>query len=185
MFFLISCLFYFVLIFKIFMATNHKPVIKGIDYGIWQREGLKAPVIILNATDEYRGGKWTLSAIFLKNAPYRGKGTRYGLGSYTRLMPTGATITRNTPLANGFLLCGLKKWALSRAEPPRRGFGRGWLCECRVFGRFRPLTRLKARHIFYHWGLFCVPCCANLFHLHGCHRAFPLHPLNSRQGKTL
>jgi putative DNA primase/helicase len=84
--------------FKIFMATNHKPVIKGTDHGIWRRiklipftttiapekqdkslehklkqeasgilnwllegtaqwrrEGLKAPPIILNATDEYRG----------------------------------------------------------------------------------------------------------------------------------
>ena len=84
--------------FKIFMATNHKPVIKGTDHGIWRRirlipfttriseekqdkhleqklreeasgilnwllegtarwrrEGLKAPSVILNATDEYRG----------------------------------------------------------------------------------------------------------------------------------
>jgi putative DNA primase/helicase len=84
--------------FKIFMATNHKPVIKGTDYGIWRRiklipfttriaeekqdkdldmklrneaggilnwllegterwkrERLKAPAIVLNATDEYRG----------------------------------------------------------------------------------------------------------------------------------
>ena len=84
--------------FKILMATNHKPVIKGTDYGIWRRirlipfttrieedkqdkkleaklkneasgilnwllEGtarwkrdtLKAPAVILNATDEYRG----------------------------------------------------------------------------------------------------------------------------------
>jgi len=84
--------------FKIFMATNHKPVIKGTDYGIWrriklipfttripeerqdkmleeklkaeasgilnwllegaarwQKEGLVAPAIILNATEEYRG----------------------------------------------------------------------------------------------------------------------------------
>jgi putative DNA primase/helicase len=80
------------------MATNHKPVIKGTDFGIWRRiklipftttipvekqdksleqklkpeasgilnwllegaarwrrEGLKAPSVILNATDEYRG----------------------------------------------------------------------------------------------------------------------------------
>jgi putative DNA primase/helicase len=84
--------------FKIWMATNHKPVIKGTDYGIWRRirlipfttrieedkqdkhlelklkqeasgilnwllegierwkrERLKAPRVILNATDEYRG----------------------------------------------------------------------------------------------------------------------------------
>jgi putative DNA primase/helicase len=84
--------------FKIFMATNHKPVIKGTDHGIWRRimlipftttipkekqdksleeklkneasgilnwllegtlrwrrEGLAAPAVILNATDEYRG----------------------------------------------------------------------------------------------------------------------------------
>jgi putative DNA primase/helicase len=90
--------FNFVPTFKIFMATNHKPVIKGTDYGIWRRiklipfttriteekqdkhlefklreeasgilnwllegverwkrERLKAPVIVLNATDEYRG----------------------------------------------------------------------------------------------------------------------------------
>ena len=83
--------------FKIFMATNHKPVIKGTDHGIWRRiklipfttrieevdqdkhledklreeasgilnwllagtrrwrqEGLKAPKIVLTATDEYR-----------------------------------------------------------------------------------------------------------------------------------
>jgi len=83
--------------FKIFMATNHKPVIKGTDHGIWRRiklipfttrieeedqdkhledklreeasgilnwllagtrqwrhEGLKAPKVVLNATDEYR-----------------------------------------------------------------------------------------------------------------------------------
>jgi putative DNA primase/helicase len=84
--------------FKIWMATNHKPVIKGTDYGIWRRiklipfttrieegkqdkhpeeklrseasgilnwllegamrwkkEGLRAPAVILNATDEYQG----------------------------------------------------------------------------------------------------------------------------------
>jgi len=84
--------------FKIYMATNHKPVIKGTDYGIWRRiklipfttripeekqdkhlelklqgeasgilnwllegiarwkkEGLNAPAVVLNATDEYRG----------------------------------------------------------------------------------------------------------------------------------
>jgi putative DNA primase/helicase len=84
--------------FKIYMATNHKPVIKGTDHGIWRRiklipfttrieeenqdkyleeklkeeasgifnwllagaqrwrrEGLKAPKIVLAATDEYRG----------------------------------------------------------------------------------------------------------------------------------
>jgi len=84
--------------FKIYMATNHKPVIKGTDHGIWRRimlipftttipkekqdksleeklkneasgilnwllegtlrwrrEGLAAPAVILNATDEYRG----------------------------------------------------------------------------------------------------------------------------------
>ena len=90
--------FNFVPTFKIFMATNHKPVIKGTDYGIWRRiklipfttriaedkqdkhlelklreeasgilnwllkgaelwksEGIKAPAIVQNATDEYRG----------------------------------------------------------------------------------------------------------------------------------
>ena len=84
--------------FKLFMATNHKPIIKGTDHGIWRRimlvpftntipkekqdksledklkkeasgilnwllegtkrwqqEGLNAPPVILNATDEYRG----------------------------------------------------------------------------------------------------------------------------------
>ncbi|MDR0474648.1 MAG: DUF5906 domain-containing protein [Treponema sp.] len=84
--------------FKIFMATNYKPVIKGTDHGIWRRiklipftttipqdkqdknleiklkqevcgilnwllegtlrwrrEGLIAPAVIFNATDEYRG----------------------------------------------------------------------------------------------------------------------------------
>jgi len=90
--------FIFTPTFKIFMATNHKPVIKGTDHGIWRRiklipfttrieeehqdknleeklkeeasgilnwllagtrrwrsEGLKAPKIVLSATDEYRG----------------------------------------------------------------------------------------------------------------------------------
>ncbi|MDR0794924.1 MAG: hypothetical protein LBE79_02545 [Tannerella sp.] len=90
--------FNFMPTFKIFMATNHKPVIKGTDHGIWrrirlipfttriteekqdkhlelklraeasgilnwllegakrwQKEGLKTPVEILSATDEYRG----------------------------------------------------------------------------------------------------------------------------------
>ena len=90
--------FNFVPTFKIFMATNHKPVIKGTDHGIWRRiklipfttridedkqdkhlelklreeasgifnwllegaerwkrDGLKAPAIVQNATDEYRG----------------------------------------------------------------------------------------------------------------------------------
>jgi len=89
--------FNFVPTFKIWMATNHKPVIKGTDHGIWRRikllpfttkieeerqdrrleeklmlesagilnwlvegarrwraEGLKAPKIVVNATDEYR-----------------------------------------------------------------------------------------------------------------------------------
>jgi putative DNA primase/helicase len=96
--FLYGEFFNFVPTFKIFMATNHKPVIKGTDYGIWRRiklipfttrieeekqdkhleeklrseasgilnwllegamrwkkEGLRAPAVILNATDEYRG----------------------------------------------------------------------------------------------------------------------------------
>jgi len=96
--FLYGEFFNFVPTFKIFMATNHKPVIKGTDYGIWRRiklipfttriaedkqdkhlelklreeasgilnwllegaerwkrEGLKAPAIVQNATDEYRG----------------------------------------------------------------------------------------------------------------------------------
>jgi putative DNA primase/helicase len=90
--------FNFLPTFKIFMATNHKPVIKGTDHGIWrriklipfttrieeenqdkhlesklreeasgilnwllvgterwQREKLKAPKLVLTATDEYRG----------------------------------------------------------------------------------------------------------------------------------
>jgi putative DNA primase/helicase len=89
--------FNFMPTFKIFMATNHKPVIKGTDHGIWrrirlipfttritedkqdkhleqklkteangilnwllegarrwQKEGLKTPVEILSATDDYR-----------------------------------------------------------------------------------------------------------------------------------
>jgi putative DNA primase/helicase len=89
--------FNFIPTFKIWMATNHKPVIKGTDHGIWRRiklipfttrieeenqdkhleqkliqegsgilnwllegarrwskEGLKAPRIVINATDEYR-----------------------------------------------------------------------------------------------------------------------------------
>jgi len=96
--FLYGEFFNFTPTFKIFMATNHKPVIKGTDHGIWRRiklipfttripeekqdkmleeklkaeasgilnwllegaarwqnEGLVAPHIILNATDEYRG----------------------------------------------------------------------------------------------------------------------------------
>ncbi len=90
--------FNFVPTFKIFMATNHKPVIKGTDHGIWrriklipfttripeekqdknleeklkaeasgilnwllegtarwQKEKLKVPAVILNATEDYRG----------------------------------------------------------------------------------------------------------------------------------
>jgi putative DNA primase/helicase len=101
--------------FKIFMATNHKPVIKGTDYGIWRRiklipftttipvekqdknleqklkqeasgilnwllegtarwrrEGLKAPAIILNATDEYRG-EMDVIGNFLKERTVQGK----------------------------------------------------------------------------------------------------------------
>jgi putative DNA primase/helicase len=96
--FLYGEFFNFVPTFKIFMATNHKPVIKGTDHGIWRRiklipfttrmaeekqdksleeklkaeasgilnwllegtarwnrEGLKAPPAILNATEDYRG----------------------------------------------------------------------------------------------------------------------------------
>jgi len=95
--FLYGEFFNFVPTFKIFMATNHKPVIKGTDHGIWRRiklipfttrieeekqdkhleqklmkessgilnwllegarrwnkEGLKPPRIIINATAEYR-----------------------------------------------------------------------------------------------------------------------------------
>jgi len=101
--------------FKIFMATNHKPVIKGTDHGIWRRiklipftttipeekqdkslevklkqeasgilnwllegtarwrrEGLKAPAIILNATDEYRG-EMDVIGNFLKERCVQGK----------------------------------------------------------------------------------------------------------------
>ena len=96
--FLYGEFFNFVPTCKIFLATNHKPVIKGTDHGIWrriklipfttripdekqdkqldeklkaeasgilnwllegtfrwQRERLRVPSIILNATDEYRG----------------------------------------------------------------------------------------------------------------------------------
>ena len=95
--------------FKIFMATNHKPVIKGTDYGIWRRiklipfttripedkqdklleeklkteasgilnwllegtdkwlnEGLVAPSIVLDATEEYKG-EMDVIGIFIKN----------------------------------------------------------------------------------------------------------------------
>jgi putative DNA primase/helicase len=100
--------------FKIFMATNHKPVIKGTDHGIWRRiklvpftttipedkqdksleiklkqeasgilnwllegtarwrrEGLKAPAVILNATDEYRG-EMDVIGNFLKERSVQG-----------------------------------------------------------------------------------------------------------------
>jgi putative DNA primase/helicase len=96
--FLYGEFFNFTPTFKILMATNHKPVIKGTDHGIWRRiklipfttripdekqdkhleiklreeasgilnwllegtarwkrEGLKAPSVVLMATDEYRG----------------------------------------------------------------------------------------------------------------------------------
>ena len=102
--------------FKIFMATNHKPVIKGTDHGIWRRiklipftttiplekqdkslemklkqeasgilnwlldgtarwrrEGLQAPAIILNATDEYRA-EMDVIGNFLKERTVQGKG---------------------------------------------------------------------------------------------------------------
>jgi len=95
--FLYGEFFNFVPTFKLWMATNHKPVIKGTDHGIWRRiklvpfttrieeerqdkhleqklmaeapgilnwllegvrrwraEGLKAPNVVVNATDEYR-----------------------------------------------------------------------------------------------------------------------------------
>ena len=95
--------------FKIFMATNHKPVIKGTDYGIWRRiklipfttriteekqdklleeklkkeasgilnwllegaikwqnEGLHAPSIVLDATEEYKG-EMDVIGNFIKN----------------------------------------------------------------------------------------------------------------------
>jgi len=95
--------------FKIFMATNHKPVIKGTDYGIWRRiklipfttripedkqdklleeklkkeasgilnwllegaskwqnEGLHAPAIVLDATEEYKG-EMDVIGNFIKN----------------------------------------------------------------------------------------------------------------------
>jgi putative DNA primase/helicase len=101
--------------FKIFMATNHKPVIKGTDHGIWRRiklipftttipaekqdknleeklkqeasgilnwllegtarwkrEGLIAPEVILNATDEYRG-EMDVIGNFLKERCAQGK----------------------------------------------------------------------------------------------------------------
>ena len=101
--------------FKIFMATNHKPVIKGTDHGIWRRiklipftttipeekqdkslelklkqeasgilnwllegterwrrEGLKAPDVILNATDEYRG-EMDVIGNFIKERCVQGK----------------------------------------------------------------------------------------------------------------
>jgi len=95
--------------FKIFMATNHKPVIKGTDYGIWrriklipfttrisedkqdkmleeklrkeasgilnwllegtlkwQKDGLLAPAIVLDATEEYKG-EMDVIGNFIKN----------------------------------------------------------------------------------------------------------------------
>jgi putative DNA primase/helicase len=95
--FLYGEFFNFIPTFKVFMATNHKPGIKGTDHGIWRRiklipfttripeekqdkyleeklkkegsgilnwllcgverwkkEGLKAPKIVLNATDDYK-----------------------------------------------------------------------------------------------------------------------------------
>jgi len=101
--------FNFIPNFKIFMATNHKPVIKGTDYGIWrriklipfttripeekqdklleeklkkeasgilnwllegtakwQKEGLHAPSIVTEATDEYRG-EMDVIGNFIKN----------------------------------------------------------------------------------------------------------------------
>jgi putative DNA primase/helicase len=108
--------FNFIPTFKIFMATNHKPVIKGTDHGIWRRiklipfttrieeedqdkhleeklreeasgilnwllagterwrrEGLKAPKVVLTATDEYRG-EMDVIGNFLKERCIQQKG---------------------------------------------------------------------------------------------------------------
>jgi putative DNA primase/helicase len=109
--------FNFVPTFKIFMASNHKPVIRGTDHGIWRRiklipfttriteekrdryleqkllteksgilnwliegalrwkqEGLKVPVVITNATDEYRG-EMDVIGNFLKECCVQRPGT--------------------------------------------------------------------------------------------------------------
>jgi putative DNA primase/helicase len=114
--FLYGEFFNFVPTFKIFMGTNHKPVIKGTDYGIWRRiklipftttiaeerqdknlekklteegpgilnwilegtvrwctEGLKTPMIITKATDEYRG-EMDVIGNFIKERCIQGPG---------------------------------------------------------------------------------------------------------------
>jgi putative DNA primase/helicase len=114
--FLYGEFFSFMPTFKIFMATNHKPLIKGTDHGIWRRiklvpftvtvaadkqdkkleqklmaegggilnwmlegagrwraEGLKTPVVITSATDEYRGEMDVIGS-FIKERCVQGPG---------------------------------------------------------------------------------------------------------------
>jgi putative DNA primase/helicase len=128
--------FNFVLTFKIFMASNHKPVIRETDHGIWRRiklipfttriaedkrdryleqkllaeksgilnwliegalrwkqEGLKVPVIITNATDEYRG-EMDVIGNFIRER-------RSGHGNCFRCIRTGVRKTTRWRQANG------------------------------------------------------------------------------------
>ena len=150
--------FNFVPTFKIFMATNHKPVIKGTDYGIWRRiklipfttriaedkqdkhlepklreeasgilnwllegaerwkrEGLQAPAIVLNATDEYRG-EMDVIGNFLKVCCKQDKGLSIRIRELYRAYSDWCAENNEHAVSERFLTLQLKEMGFEQSR---------------------------------------------------------------------
>jgi putative DNA primase/helicase len=161
--------FNFVPTFKIWMATNHKPVIKGTDHGIWRRiklipfttrieeenqdkhledklreeasgilnwllagterwkkEKLKAPKVVLTATDEYRG-EMDVIGNFLKERCIQQKGVSIRIRELYKAYTDWCSENNEHPVSERFLSMRIKEIGF---EQSRTAEARYWSGLC-------------------------------------------------------
>ena len=165
--FLYGEFFDFVPTFKVFMATNHKPLIKGTDYGIWRRiklipftttimpdrqdkrleekllkegpgilnwliegtkrwrdRGLAAPVIINQATEEYRNEMDVLGN-FIKECCVQGSGCSIRARELFRAYQEWCTENNEHACSERFLSLRLKELGIERSRTAEARYWKG------------------------------------------------------------
>jgi putative DNA primase/helicase len=153
--------------FKIWMATNHKPVIKGNDHGIWRRiklipfttrieeeqqdkmlesklreeasgilnwllegtgrwkrERLKAPRIVLTATDEYRG-EMDVIGNFLKERCIQQKGVNIRIREFYKAYADWCDENKEHPISERFLSMRIKELGFEQTRTAEARFWSG------------------------------------------------------------